>query len=49
MEMQWVASQGNAEVYRARVPGGWLVFVIATDGGAPNVCFYPDPEHEWEG
>lgn len=27
MEMQWLASQGNAEVYRAKVPGGWLVFV----------------------
>ena len=48
MEMQWVALQGSAEVYRAQVPGGWLVFVIAAEGSAANACFYPDPDHEWE-
>lgn len=35
-------------LYRARVPGGWLV---ATSGGQglSGVTFYPDPRHEWDG
>jgi hypothetical protein len=36
--------------YRARVPGGWLVF-IRTPGpaGLGGAMFYPDPEHRWDG
>jgi hypothetical protein len=35
-------------VYRAKVPGGWLVL---GDGGngLSGVTFYPDPRHEWDG
>ena len=29
-------------LYRAKVPGGWL---LSSDGG---VTFYPDPEHAWD-
>lgn len=34
--------------YRARVPGGWLVFVSKPGpSGLGGVTFYPDPKHEW--
>ncbi len=32
----------GATIYRAHVPGGWLV----RDEG--STCFIPDPTHEWE-
>ena len=35
-------------VYRAKVPGGWLVVVAGTEGMG-GVTFYPDPRHEWDG
>jgi hypothetical protein len=41
--------------FRARVPGGWLVWTLmgigagglggSTSGG---LSFYPDPEHKWD-
>lgn len=34
-------------VYRAKVPGGWLVATRSYDSG--GVTFLPDPEHEWDG
>jgi hypothetical protein len=34
-------------VYRAKVPGGWLVRIMQCDGS--GLTFYPDPEHEWDG
>ena len=33
-------------MYRAKVPGGWLVIV---ERDAPSLIFYPDPDHEWDG
>lgn len=33
-------------VYRAKVPGGWLVLVA---DNATGLIFYPDPEHKWDG
>jgi len=36
--------------YRARVPGGWLVFTrIPGPSGLGGVTFYPDPNHTWDG
>ena len=45
-------------VYRARVPGGWLVLADTWarheegedrhyDATGVGICFYPDPEHQW--
>lgn len=29
---------------RAKVPGGWLLMFQKE-----TLCFYPDPNHEWDG
>ena len=34
-------------VRRAKVPGGWLVYVCY--GATAGVTFYPDPDHTWDG
>jgi len=34
------------DVYRAKVPGGWLLLVT---NNARGLTFYPDPEHHWDG
>lgn len=50
----------DADVYRLKVPGGWLVRTssyanAAGDLGGASVsiscaiCFYPDPAHAWAG
>ena len=36
-------------VYRARVPGGWFVYVHLDPDCGGGVVFYPDPRHKWEG
>jgi len=54
VEWERVESEGHqyeghllSDVYRACVPGGWLVLV---DQGheVTGVTFLPDPEHEWD-
>ncbi len=42
--------KGFEEIFRARVPGGWLV--VLKQGAAEQlggICFVPDPDHEWNG
>jgi hypothetical protein len=34
--------------YRAKVPGGWLVFIWDSTG-MNGVTFYPDSDHGWDG
>ena len=45
-----VAKQGflklDWNIYRAKVPGGWLVLVMHNTSG---LTFYPDPDHKWDG
>ena len=37
-------------VSRAKVPGGWFVYVYnAQNWETGGVTFYPDPDHEWDG
>jgi hypothetical protein len=36
------------DIYRAKVPGGWLVWATA-GGGEVGMIFYPDPDHKWNG
>ena len=35
--------------YRARIAGGWLVFIYPPAKGLSGVTFYPDPDHTWDG
>lgn len=48
-KLQWERIEGgffsSREVYRAKVPGGWLVACHINLGG--GVTFVPDPDHEW--
>ena len=41
-----------APLYRAKVPGGWIVCLLAgvpQGGGAGGLAFLPDPSHKWDG
>jgi hypothetical protein len=35
--------------YRAKVPGGWLVYIHLDPDCGGGVTFYPDPGHKWDG
>jgi hypothetical protein len=46
--MKWEnlkSSEGT--VYRAKVPGGWLV--VFEGYCERSLTFYPDPNHKWDG
>ncbi len=48
--LEWTemrSSGGLLSVYRAMVPGGWLVYVCNGYGHHGGVTFYPDPNHVW--
>lgn len=38
-------TSASLSMYRARVPGGWLIASRPGD----SVTFVPDPLHEWDG
>ena len=40
-----------APLYRAKVPGGWIICLLAgvPNGGAGGLTFLPDPDHKWDG
>ncbi|HVF43493.1 MAG TPA: hypothetical protein VM936_10805 [Pyrinomonadaceae bacterium] len=37
----------RGHMYRAKVLGGWLIWLDMSDGS--SVTFYPDPYHTWDG
>jgi hypothetical protein len=37
----------SGKIYRAKVPGGWLILFGRSMEGM--ITFYPDPEHAWDG
>lgn len=59
MRLNWEAIAGTREqfgmelppmpAYRAKVPGGWFVFIGNEKFGLGASLFYPDPEHVWDG
>ncbi len=50
MEWEEVRSSGGLlSVYRAKVPGGWLVYVCNGYYHHGGVAFLPDPNHDWNG
>lgn len=34
-------------IYRAKVPGGWIITNTYTS--MSPITFYPDPDHKWDG
>lgn len=41
--------KGLEELFRANVPGGWLVALKQKSSEElGGICFVPDPNHEWE-
>lgn len=47
IEWYMLSSLHGIVVYRAKVPGGWLVFVYQDNSS--GLTFYPDPQHLWDG
>jgi hypothetical protein len=48
--VHWEHLQSDRELrylWRAKVPGGWIVKVEWKD--SVSLIFYPDTEHEWDG
>jgi hypothetical protein len=43
------AAESGTQVYRARVPGGWLVTIRSSYNNNPGIAFLPDPAHAWDG
>jgi len=47
--MHWEKLNTDAmEVWRAKVPGGWMVFIHRA-GEEAGAFFYPDNQHQWNG
>ncbi len=44
-----LTASNNIEMYRTRVPGGWLVLVCQEYRDTGGSFFYPDPAHRWDG
>jgi hypothetical protein len=47
--MRWEkldSAPAHFSVYRAKVPGGWLVTTNLHD--SLGITFYPDANHEWD-
>jgi hypothetical protein len=42
---------GSTDLYRAKVPGGWLVRLSSRTNyaTAETITFYPDSDHIWDG
>jgi hypothetical protein len=49
LNASYEGTQPAKYVYRARVPGGWLIFTYPEMKGLYGVTFYPDPNHAWDG
>lgn len=49
--IEWeICLENDEDLYRLKVPGGWLVKTvdIYVDAPVASICFYPDPKHEWK-
>ena len=49
LNLKYEGEQRAKYGYRARVPGGWLIFIYPEMKGLYGVTFYPDPNHGWDG
>lgn len=50
LNLKYEGDKSAKYAYRARVPGGWLIFTWTPGrSGVGGVTFYPDPNHAWDG
>jgi hypothetical protein len=50
LNVKYDGDKSAEHVYRALVPGGWLIFIWTPGhGGLSSATFYPDPSHVWDG
>jgi len=50
LNLKYTSEKPAKRALRARVPGGWLIFIETPGrGGLGGVTFYPDPNHAWDG
>jgi hypothetical protein len=49
LNLKYEGNKPARYAYRARVPGGWLLFIYTQAVGLSGVTFYPDPSHAWNG
>ena len=51
LNLKYEREKSAKHAYRARVPGGWLIFIWTPGRGglSGGVTFYPDPDHTWDG
>ncbi|MEJ0021991.1 MAG: hypothetical protein WDN47_05505 [Candidatus Doudnabacteria bacterium] len=48
MEWEEIKCNSHFRMYRAKVHGGWMVFVSRL-GDETAAFFYPDLNHKWDG
>ena len=50
LNLKYEGGKSAKHAYRARIVGGWLVFIETPGrGGLCGVTYYPDPNHAWDG
>jgi hypothetical protein len=49
LNLKYEGEKPAKHAYRARIAGGWLVFIYTPGIGLSGVTFYPDPDHTWDG
>ena len=49
LNLKYEGEKPAKHAYRARIAGGWLVFIYTPAKGLSGVTFYPDPNHGWDG
>ena len=49
LNLKYEGEKPAKHAYRARISGGWLVFIYTPGKGLSGVTFYPDPDHTWDG
>jgi len=49
LNSRYEGKQPAKHAYRARIPGGWLIFIYTQAVGLSGVTFYPDANHAWDG
>jgi hypothetical protein len=49
LNLKYEDGKSASYAYRARVPGGWLIFIYMPGHGLSGSTFYPNPNHAWDG